>query len=69
MTFNFFTSEWIVCVGQYDRIDDFVTFNLSGDERPLIRQFLVSEFHSSAICKSFNLLVAWHSQFLHGREH
>jgi hypothetical protein len=58
MTSNFFTAKRVVCVSQYDRIDDFVAFNLSRNERSLVRQFLVREFHSSAICKGFYPLVA-----------
>jgi hypothetical protein len=64
MTFNFLTPKRVFFAGQYDRIDDFVAFNLSGDERPLVRKFLVGEFHSSALSKRFNPRVAWHSEFL-----
>jgi hypothetical protein len=32
MAFNFCTTKRICYVGQYDRIDDLVTFNLRGDE-------------------------------------
>jgi hypothetical protein len=35
-----------------------VAFNLSRNERSLVQQFLVREFHSSAICKGFYPLVA-----------
>jgi len=61
MTLNFFTTERVFRAGQYDRIDDFVAFNLSGDEHP-VRQFLIGKFHSSAICKCSNPLVVWHSR-------
>src|SRR6478672_12670257 len=57
MSFNFFMTKRVFRVGQYDGIDDFVAFHLSGKKRPL-GQFLVGEFHSSAICKRFNPLVA-----------
>jgi hypothetical protein len=55
--FNFFTTKRVLRVGQYDGIDDFVAFDLGGEKRLLV-QFLVGEFHSSAICKRFNPLVA-----------
>jgi hypothetical protein len=57
MSFNFFATKRFFRVGQYDGIDDFVAFDLSGEKRRLV-QFLVGEFHSSAICKRFNPLVA-----------
>src|SRR5580700_10222230 len=57
MSFNFFTTKRVFRIGQYDGINDFVAFDLSGDKRPLV-QFLVGEFHSSAICKRFDPLVA-----------
>ena len=57
MSFNFFMTKRVLRVGQYDGIHDFVAFDLSGEKRPLV-QFLVGEFHSSAICKRLNPLVA-----------
>jgi hypothetical protein len=45
-----FATERFFCVAQYDGINDFVAFDLSG--------FLVGEFHSSAICQRFDPLVA-----------
>src|ERR1035441_10016895 len=57
MIFNFFTTERVFRVAQYDGINDFVPFDLSGEKRPLV-QFLVGEFHSSTICKRFDPLVA-----------
>jgi hypothetical protein len=57
MSFNFFMTKRVFRVGQYDGIHDFVAFDLSGKKRPL-GQFLVGEFHSSAIRQRFNPLVA-----------
>ena len=56
ISFNFFTTERVFRVGQYDGIDHFVAFNLSSEKR-LPVQFLAGEFHSSTICESFNPLV------------
>jgi hypothetical protein len=57
MSFNFLTTKRVFRVAQYDGIDDFVAFDLSGKKRALV-QFLVGEFHSPAVCKRFNPLVA-----------
>ena len=57
MIFNFFSTERVFRVAQYDGINDFVPFDLSGEKRALV-QFLVGEFHSSTICKRFDPLVA-----------
>jgi len=57
MIFNFFATERVFRVAQYDGINDFVAFDLSGEKRPLV-QFLVGEFHSSAICQRFDPLAA-----------
>jgi hypothetical protein len=54
MTFNIFTSQRVSCFGQYYRIDDLITFKLRGDKRPVRGQFLVDEFHSSAVFKCFD---------------
>lgn len=51
MTFNIFTAKWISCVRQYDRIDDLIPCDLRGDKCPVFRQFLVDEFHPSAVFK------------------
>src|ERR1700677_787324 len=59
MTLNFSATEGVFCVGQYDRIDNFVALNLRGDKHP-VRKFLVGKFHSSAICNCSNPLVVWH---------
>jgi len=64
MTFNSFTTKCFV--GQYDRRDDFVAFNLSGDKRPVV-QFLVGEFHSSAVFKCFDPLFVSHFRYLFRR--
>jgi hypothetical protein len=60
MTLNFSTTKGVVCIGQYDRIDNFVALNLRGDKHP-VRKFLIGKFHSSAICKCSNPLVVWRS--------
>jgi hypothetical protein len=57
MSFNFFATKRVFRVAQYDGINDFVPFHLSGEKCHLV-QFLVREFHSSAICKRFDPLVA-----------
>jgi hypothetical protein len=57
MIFNFFATERVFRVAQYDGVNDFVPFDLSGEKRALV-QFLVGEFHSSAICKRFDPLIA-----------
>ena len=49
MIFNFFATERVFRVAQYDGINDFVAFDLSGEKRP-VAQVLVGEFHSLAVC-------------------
>ena len=46
MSFNVFMTKRVFRVGQYDRIHDFVAFDLSGKKRTL-GEFLVGKFHSS----------------------
>src|ERR1700674_1792327 len=60
MTFDFLVTKRVSCSGQYDRINHLVTFNLGGDKRVGLREFLVGEFHSSAVCKRFNPRFVWH---------
>src|ERR1700730_13284741 len=60
MTFNIFTTKRVSCFGQYDRIDDLIPRKLSGDKCPVFRQFLVDEFHFSAVFKCFDPLFVWH---------
>src|ERR1700730_6753355 len=64
MAFNIVTTKRVPCFGQYDRIDDFTTGELRGDKRPAFRQFLVDEFHVSAVCKCFDPLFVWHFRIL-----
>jgi hypothetical protein len=64
MTFNFFAIKRVSHFGQHDRIDDPITFNLRSDKRFVLQQFLVGEFHSSAVRKRFDPLVVWHFRFL-----
>jgi len=60
MTFNLFTTQWISCVGQNDRIDDFMACDLCSDKCRVLRQFLVNEFHFPAVFQGLNPLVVWH---------
>src|ERR1700738_47810 len=60
MTFNIFTTKRVSCFGQYDRIDDLIPCKLSGDKCHVFRQFLVDEFHFSAVFKCFDPLFVWH---------
>jgi hypothetical protein len=66
MTFNIFTTKRVSCFGQYDRIDDLITCKLSGDKCPVFRQFLVDEFHLSAVFKCFDPLLVWHFRISSG---
>ena len=65
MAFNIFTTKRVFCFGQYHRIDHLVTCNLRGDKRTHYRQFLVGEFHFSAVCEC--LIHSW-SGIRHLRE-
>jgi hypothetical protein len=60
MAFDIFTTKRVSCVGQDDRIDDLITCKLSGDKCAVVRQFLVDEFHFSAVFKCFDPLFVWH---------
>ncbi len=60
MTFNIFAAKRVPCFGQYNRIDDFISCKLRGEKRPVFRQFLVDEFHSSAVFKCFDPLFVSH---------
>src|SRR6476646_2658677 len=60
MNFNVFPVERISCLGQYDRIDDLIPSKLGGEKRPIFRQFLVDEFHCSAVFKCFDPLFVRH---------
>src|ERR1700737_1226868 len=66
MTFNIFTTKRISCFGQYDRIDGLITCKLSSDKCPVFRQFLVDEFHFSAVFKCFDPLFVWHFRISSG---
>jgi hypothetical protein len=56
MTFNLLMAKRVFHFGQYDRINDLVAFNLRGDKRLGLKEFLVGEFHPSAVCKCFSPL-------------
>src|SRR5271165_753933 len=60
MAFHLFTTKRVSCFGQYDRIDDLITFKLRGEKRPVFRQFLVDEFHFSSVFKFLDPLFIWH---------
>jgi hypothetical protein len=66
MTFNIFTAKRVSCFGQYDRIDDLILCNLRGHKCPVFRQFLVDEFHYSAVFKCFDPLFVWHFRISSG---
>src|ERR1700730_13917510 len=61
MSFNIFTTKRVSCFGQYNRIDDLITCKLRREKCTVHRQFLVDEFHYSAVCKCFDPLLVWHS--------
>jgi len=62
MVFNIFTAKRVSDFGQYNRIDDFIALKLRRDERPILRQFLVNEFHFSAVCKCLDPRFVSHSR-------
>ena len=63
MIFNIFATKRVSCLGQYYRIDDLIACNLRSYKRPVFRQFLVDEFHFSAVFKCFDPLFVWHFRF------
>src|ERR1700730_3911746 len=66
MTFNIFTAQRVSCTGQYDRIDDLIPCNLRGDKCRVFRDFLVYEFHSSAVVKGFDPRFVLHFRISSG---
>src|ERR1700694_1118254 len=66
MAFDIFTAKRVSCVGQEDRIDDLITCKLSGDKCAVFRQFLVDEFHFSAVFKGLDPLFVWHVRISSG---
>ena len=64
MAFNIFATKRLSCFGQYDRIDDLITFKLRGDKRTVSRQLLADEFHSSAVFKFLDPLFVLHVRSL-----
>src|SRR6266481_2054783 len=62
MTFNIFTAKRISCFRQYDRIDDLIPCDLRGDKCPVLRQFLVDEFHLPAVFKFLDPLFVPHGR-------
>jgi hypothetical protein len=63
MAFNIFVTQRISCIAQYDRIDDLIPCKLRSDKRPVFRQYLVDEFHSSTVFEGLNPFLVWHSGF------
>ena len=57
MTFSVPTTERVSGLGEYDRIDDLVPFDLRGDERSVFHEFLVEEFYFSSVSKCFDPLL------------
>jgi len=43
-------------------MNDFIAFELSGDKRG-VEQFVLIEFHLSAVCKCSNPLIVWHFRY------
>src|ERR1700688_4404416 len=66
MAFDIFTTKRVSCVGQDDRIDDLTTCKLSGDKCAVFWQFLVYEFHFSAVFECLDPLFVWHSRISSG---
>ena len=66
MTFNAFATKRVSRSGQYDGVDDLITLNLRGDKRTVFRQFVVEEFHFSAIWKFFDPLFVRHFRITSG---
>jgi len=60
MTFNICTTQRVSCSCQYDRIDDLIACKLRSNKCPILRQFLVDEFHFSAVLKCLDPLFVWH---------
>jgi len=67
MTFNIFSTKWVSCFAQHDRIDDLIPFSLRGHKRAIFCQFLVDKLHFSAIFKCFDPLFVAHFAVLQGR--
>src|SRR6266478_1873417 len=60
MTFNIRTTQRVSCFCQYDQIDDLIACKLRSNKCPILRQFLVDEFHFSAVLKCLDPLFVWH---------
>jgi hypothetical protein len=60
MAFNGFAAEWILCLGQYHRIDDLIPANLRGDERSVFLQFLIDKLHDPAVIECFDPFFVCH---------
>jgi len=60
MTFHISTAQRVSCIGQHNRIDNLMARKLRGNKCPVLRQFLIDEFHFSAVFKYFNPFFVWH---------
>ena len=60
MAFNILTRKRVACVGQDQRINDRIGFNLRGEERLAFWQRSTEKFYFPAVRTSRNPLVAWH---------
>ncbi len=60
MAFNILVTKRIFCPDENHRIDNFMVFNLRGEECAVVRQFLIDEFNASAILKFLNPLGVCH---------
>ena len=61
MAFNIFTTKRVFCFDQHHGINDLITCNLRGAKCTFHQQFLVREFHFSALYKRrvSQVYVAW----------
>jgi len=51
MIFDVFITQRVSRFGQYDRLDNLIPSNLRGNKCPIVRQFLVDDFHLPAVFK------------------
>jgi hypothetical protein len=59
MAFNIFTTQQVSYFGQYDQINDLISFKLRCNKCPDHRQFLVDELHPPAVFKRIDPLFVW----------
>jgi hypothetical protein len=66
MALNICTTKRVSCFGQYDGIDDLITWGLTGEKCSVLRQFLVDELHFSAVFECLDPLFVWHFRICSG---